>query len=184
MGLKDLFRRKKSTRLSSEAEDIVKKVAEEVFPGGWEQIQAETDRLYRLLGGKLEKDDVRLILTKSKSLISMADDKSKSRIIPSIIKYSTNKLSVQDAGIVYHALIGYADKPVIVIKTPSMEKGLEEQITWLTNKFGTKDRDWKAEQMIQDKAPDGRVFQILDVALADGSQETIVFDVTSYAGKH
>lgn len=184
MGLKDLFKRKKSTGLSPEDADIVKKVAEEIFPGGWKQIQAETDRLYRLLGGKLKKDDVRLVLTKSKSLISMAEDKSKARIVPSIINYSKNKLSLQDAGIVYHALVGYSDKPVITIKTSSMEKGLEEQITWLTNKFGTKDRDWKAEQMIQDKATDGRVFQIIDISLADGSQETIVFDVTSYAGKH
>lgn len=46
-----------------------------------------------------------------------------------------------------------------------------------------KDRDWKAEQMILDKATDGRVFQILDVSLAEGSQQTIVFDVTSHAGK-
>jgi hypothetical protein len=183
MGLMDLFKKKKAKELSPEAENILKKVADEVFPGGWKQIQAETDHLHRLLGGRLEKDDVRSVLTKSKSLISLTDDKSKARIVPSIINYSKNKLSVQDAGIIYHTLIGYSDKPTITIKASSVEAGLEEQVTWLTKKFGMKDKDWKIEQMIQNRATDGRVYQIADVLLTDGSQNTVVFDVTSYAGK-
>ncbi len=182
MGIKDQFRKRKSKGLSSGAENVIKKIAKEVFPGGWEQIQKETDHLHRLLSGRIEKDTVRSVLTKSKSLISITEDKSKARIVPSIINYSNNKLSVQDGGIVYHTLVGYSDKPTITIKASSVETGLEEQVTWLTKKFGMKDKDWRVEQMIQDRATDGRVYQIMDLLLTDGSQETIVFDVTSYAG--
>ncbi len=182
MGLRNLFKSRKSRGLSPEADKTVTKIVAEAFPGGEKQIEEETGRLYRLLGGRLEKGDVRLVLAKSKMLIFISDDKSKNRIVPSIINYSKNKLSKQDAGVVYHALVGYSDKPAIIITASSPETGLEEQVNWVTKKFGMKDKDWKAEQMIQDRAEDGRVFQILDISLTDGSQKSIVFDVTSYAG--
>ena len=183
MGLLNLFRRKNSAGSTKVVDGAVKKIASEVFPRGEQQIIEETDRLYTLLGGKLNKRDVRLILTKSKSLLFIADDKSKDRIVPSIVNYSKNKITMQEGGVVYHALIGYSHKTAILIDASSPVKGLEDQVNWLSEKFGEKDKEWKAEQMIQDQAKDGRVFQILDIALADGSKKTIIFDVTSYAGK-
>lgn len=183
MGLLNLFRRKNSASSANAVDGAVKKISGEIFPRGEQQIIEETDQLYTLLGGKLNKRDVRLILTKSKTLLFISDDKSKDRIVPSIINYSKNAITIQEAGVVYHTLLGYSRKTAILIDASSLATGLEDQVNWLTENFGEKDTEWKAEQMIQDRAKDGRVFQILDIALADGSKKTIIFDVTSYAGK-
>jgi len=183
MGLLNMFRRNKSAGTTKESDELVKKIADEVFPGGEKQILEETDTLFALLGGKIEKRDVRLILTKSKSLLFISDDKSKARVVPSIINYSKNKLTLQEGGVVYHALIGYSDKAAVIINATSVDQGIENQVNWLSEKFGEKDKEWSAEQVIQDRAKDGRIFQIFDIELADGSLQTIIFDITSYAGK-
>lgn len=84
MGLFDFLKQKKP-EMSPELQETMQKVSSMAFPGGSEQIEEETGQLHALLRGRLNKDEAKRLLTRTKALLIIAQDHSEERITHSIL---------------------------------------------------------------------------------------------------
>jgi len=98
--------KKKTTGLDSE----MKEMANLTFPGGYNQVQEESEALYALLRGKLSKSESESLLTRTKSLMVIAKDKSRARIAQSILNKTGGKLTPPEAELAYQFFAGISDE--------------------------------------------------------------------------
>ena len=92
MGLFDRFKSKKAEP-PGELEEMMRRMNAMAFPGGEAQIEKESDEIYKLLAGKVSREDAKYILTRSKSLLVISEDKSEQRIATSIHQSAGGKLT-------------------------------------------------------------------------------------------
>lgn len=80
---------------------------------------------------------------------------------------------------------GMGDSPgtaVIIRGAVDGFAGVEAEYRYLREKFGQQTRDWRLKrQLLQQKGD--RVFDVMHLELADGSQRTIYFDITEFFSK-
>ncbi len=151
MSLFGLFKSKKP-QLSTEAQDAAANVALMAFPGGEKQIAEETEQLHALLRGKLPKAEARQLLCRTKALLVIAQDKSETRIVPSIQVKADGKLTPHECKIVYQFLTGVLGplhegndgstrEKAVVINAMSSIVGIDAEYQWLSSRFGKEDHD-------------------------------------------
>ena len=88
----------------------MKEMANLTFPGGYSQVQEESEALYALLRGKLSKSESKSLLTRTKSLMVIAEDKSQARITRSILNKTGGKLTPREAELAYQFLAEISDE--------------------------------------------------------------------------
>jgi len=163
------------------------------FPGGQKQFEEETSQLYSMLCGKLTMDESAFLLRRTKALLIIAEDKSETRIVPSIRASTDGKLTEQEARMVYVFLTGISGpttsggdgssaEHAVVINVTSAPVGLSEEYAYIEKKCGHRDIDWTFKsQMLSSK--DEKAFDIISVTLQDGSSRIFWFDITAFYRK-
>src|SRR5262245_7954081 len=107
MGLFDFLKSKlRPQALPRELQAKMQWISLSAFPGGEEQIANESAQLQSLFRDKLTVDEAKDILTRAKNLLVIADDKSATRVVPSIVVYSNGKLTERDANMAYELMTG------------------------------------------------------------------------------
>ena len=107
MGIFDLFKSK--AHKNNDAEHAMINMAKMVFPGGYNQVELESEQLYSVLNGRLDRAEAKSLLSKTKALIFIAEDNSPERIISSILMKTNGKLTESDAMKVYNFLLKLLD---------------------------------------------------------------------------
>jgi hypothetical protein len=192
MGLFDLFKSKKQP-MPAEARDMAAKFVLMAFPGGESQVNEEAAQLHALLRGKLPKSTVRQLLCRTKALLIVAEDKSETRIVPSIQAKADGQLTLHECKIVYQFLTGVlgalleegdggTKESAVVINATSSIVGIDAEYQWLTTRFGKQDRDWKIDIRMQSD-DNGQSYEMFVIELSDGSSKTIYFDISSFYGR-
>lgn len=191
MSLFGLFKSKKP-KLSADVNEAGAQIAALAFPGGNKQIDEDAERLHSLLGGAIPKPLTKELLFKSKALLVIAQDKSESRILPSIQASAGDKLTAHQCNIVYQFITSSLDFPnrgndgstiarAVKLKATSAIAGITEEYTWLSARFGKKDHDWSIGDRWQDEI-DGKTIEIFALNFKDGSTKEVHFDISSVFG--
>jgi hypothetical protein len=159
-----------------------------------DQIQEETGQLHALLRGKLTKSEAKQLLTRTKALLIISDDKSKERIVPSIMNATGGKLTSHEASLAFQFFTGVSgdfyggrdgssQEQAVVINATSSSIGIHAEYQWLEKHFGKRDEDWTIERRMHGWAGDGRAFEAYEIKLADGTLKAIFFDISSFYGR-
>ena len=194
MGLLDFFKPKRKRNLPPELQKQMDMVPLMAFPGGEEQIREETDQLHALLRGKLSKDEARRLLKRTKTLLIIAQDKSKERIVPSIVNATGCKLTNHEASLAFQFFTGVSgdlygggegtsEEGAVIINATLSNIGIHAEYQWLEKKYGKRDEDWTVEIRMHGSSDDGRIFETFRVKLVDGTMKTVVFDISSFFGR-
>lgn len=194
MGLFDFLKPKQAPKLPPDLQKQMQRIALAAFPGGEKQIQEETAQLHALLRGKLTKDEAKKLLTRTKALLIISDDKSKERIVPSIVASTGNKLTHHEGVLAYQFFTGvsgdlYAGgdgstaQSAVVINATSSSAGINAEYKWIESRYGTRDKDWTIEMRMHGGSDDGKSYETFQIKLADGAPKTIVFDISSFYGR-
>lgn len=103
MGLLDLFKPK--PKVTDEPLRIMQEMAKKMFPNGYSDVERGGKDIAVILSGKLTEEKCRLLFTSVKSVMLIADDKSKARILQSIMMRGEGKITENDASLIYRYLI-------------------------------------------------------------------------------
>lgn len=77
---------------------------------------------------------------------------------------------------------GSPDTAVIIRGAADNVAGVAAEYRYLREKFGKQHQDWRLQrQALLQQA--GKVFDVMHLELANGSQQTIYFDITDFFGK-
>jgi hypothetical protein len=82
-----------------------------------------------------------------------------------------------------HEQNGESFEEAIVIQAQSSMDGVPKEYEWLEKRFGRQGQDW----VMRSQALSGhanRVYDIIAIQLADGSDKQIYFDITDFMGGH
>lgn len=194
MGLFNFLKPKQTPELPPDLQKQMQQIALAAFPGGDKQIQEETAQLHALLRGKLTKDEAKNLLTRTKALLIISDDKSKERIVPSIVASTGNKLTQHEGFLAYQFFTGvsgdlYAGndgsstQEAVVINATSSSVGIDAEYKWIESRYGAQDKDWTIEMRMHGGSDDGKSYETFHIKLADGTPKTIVFDISSFYGR-
>jgi hypothetical protein len=193
MSLFDFFK-PRSTPAAPATSAQLEAARKAMFPGGEPQIAAESAAIQQIAGGSLTFDDAKRILLRAKGLLFISQDKSASRIVPSIVNAANSKLSHFDASRIYHYLseltqarfaggTGTSVEDAVIILATSSVVGIDEEYNWLNDRFGKEGVGWKTETRMHGETDDGRMFETFHIRLADGTRKQVVFDISAFYGK-
>jgi hypothetical protein len=194
MGLFDFFKPKQKTAIPHGAEKVLQQVAFAAFPGGNKQIEEEALQLHALLRGKLSKDEAKKLLTRTKALLVISEDKSKERIVPSIVISTGNKLTEHEGFLAYQFFTGVSgdlygggdgssESSAVVVNATSNSVGIQAEYKWIESKYGPKEKAWTIQMRTHGTSEGGKSYETFNIKLADGSLETVVFDISSFYGR-
>jgi hypothetical protein len=183
----------RKSELSPELKDAVQHMERLTFPGGQQQIEAETDALQSLLGGKLSKEEARFLLRRTKALLVLSQDKSETRVVPSIMFSVDGKLSREEAQRVYAHLTGISGpltsggdgscaEQAVAINTTSALVGVAEEYAYIERICGKRDADYTLEMQMQ-ITQNARNYDVIYVKIKAGTQREFWFDITSFFGR-
>jgi hypothetical protein len=80
-----------------------------------------------------------------------------------------------------HEPDGESIEEAVVIQAQSSMDGVPKEYEWLAKRFGRQGQDW----IMRSQALSGhanRVYDIITIQLADGSEKQIYFDITGFMG--
>jgi hypothetical protein len=194
MGFFDFLRPKRNPAIPAGAEEALKQVAFAAFPGGPKQIEEETLQLHALLRGKLSKEEAKRLLTRTKALLVISEDKSKERIVPSIVISSGNKLTEHEGFLAYQFFTGISgdlygggdgssETSAVVINATSSSVGIQAEYKWIETKYGPREKAWTVEMRMHGSSKDGKSYETFNIKLSDGTLKTVVFDISSFYGR-
>lgn len=77
---------------------------------------------------------------------------------------------------------GESIETAIIIEADSTAQGIPMEYAWLEEHFGERGRDWEflMQALLQHEE---RSYDRLDIRLADGTDKSVYFDITSFFGK-
>jgi hypothetical protein len=191
MGFFDFLKPK--PKLPPEIVDKLKEINAIAFPGGQKQIDEETSQLHTLLRGRLNKEESGKLLRGTKRLLIIAQDKSEARIIESILRSTSGKLTQHEARLVYTFLTGTSGptttggdgssaEKAVVINATSSGIGVSAEYDYVERVCGKRDVDYTlGMQML--RSQNGRDYDVLEIKMKDGSTRYFWFDITSFYGK-
>ncbi len=82
-----------------------------------------------------------------------------------------------------HEQSGESFEEAVVIQAQSSADGVPKEYEWLEKRFGRQGQGWVTRsQALSGHA--NRVYDIITIQLADGSDRQIYFDITSFMGGH
>jgi hypothetical protein len=191
MGLFDFLKPKQTQKQSPDLKKQMQKIALAAFPGGEKQIQEETGQLYALSRGKLTKDEAKRLLTRTKAILTISKDKSKERIVPSIIASTGNKLTPHEGFLAYQFFTGVSGdifaggdgsstEQAVVINATSSLVGIDAEYKWIESRYGALDKDWIVEMRMHGGSDEGKSYETFHIKLSDGTSKAIVFDISSF----
>lgn len=103
MGIFDLFKQK--PKVSDESQRTMQKMAKKMFPNGYSDVERGGKDIAGILFGKLSEEKCRALFSSVKSLMLIAEDKSKTRILQSILMRGEGKITDNEASLIYRYLI-------------------------------------------------------------------------------
>jgi len=77
---------------------------------------------------------------------------------------------------------GESFEDAIVIQATSSADGVPKEYEWLEKRFGRRNRDWEMKGQFLTQH-DNRMYDVIEIRLADGSEKAIHFDVSGFFGK-
>lgn len=192
MGLFDFLKQKKP-EMSPELQETMQKVSSMAFPGGSEQIEEETGQLHALLRGRLNKDEAKRLLTRTKALLIIAHDHSEERITHSILAATGGKLTQHEARLVFQFLTGRSGPlhsggdgssrdTAVVINATSSITGIRAEYEWIEARYGQQNTEWTVKTRFHGGHA-GKAFETFVIELRDGAERTIHFDISSFYGR-
>jgi hypothetical protein len=81
---------------------------------------------------------------------------------------------------------GSSPHEAIVINASSSATGISAEYKWLESRYGSLNKDWEIIVRMHGSVDGirGKTFEFFDIKLADGTEKTIVFDISSFFGRH
>jgi hypothetical protein len=137
--------------------------------------------------------EARTLVRRTKSILVIVEDKSEPRIVESILGSTGDKLTEQEAHLVYEFLTGVSasakaggdgssPETAVVITASSSPAGIAQEYSYLERVCGERGVAWKlAKQMLISQ--DRREYDCLCIEMSDGSRRDYWFDITSFYGK-
>lgn len=194
MGIFDRFGRWNRRRNLDRA---VFEAARAAFPEGHRQFLEESQVVLQIIGPSFTIEDAGRILSRTKAMMAIARDKSRTRIVASMMNAHPG-LKIQAAHEVYsflssiiggdgpEATVGHdggaARSPedgVIVISNVSRIRGIDEEYAWIEARHGKRGRDWDlVMQML--KSDGDRSYDVLTISTSSGEEHEITFDITAF----
>jgi len=192
MGFFDFLKPKQKTNPALDA--MMQKVALVAFPGGPAQIREESLQLHALLGGRLSHDEAGHLLRKTKALLVISEDKSDDRIVRSILLTTNGKLTSHEAKLVYVFLTGISGprhsggdgsspEKAVIINATSTVAGIAAEYSWIEERYGKRDVAWTVRMRSHGTRPDGKSIETFVIALANGAELGIHFDISAFYGR-
>lgn len=74
------------------------------------------------------------------------------------------------------------ERAVIIRGVSNHVLGVESEYLFLTQKFGQRGIDWNLERQTL-LTPGNRAYDEMSIKLSDGTERTIIFDITEFFGK-
>jgi uncharacterized short protein YbdD (DUF466 family) len=93
MGLFDVFKSPEEKKM----EELMRKMQQQIFPGGNTQMEKEINDVRALLNFKYSKEDIKQTYVHAAAMYFIADDKSPQSIITSILHNKTSVVTKEDA---------------------------------------------------------------------------------------
>ena len=142
----------------------------------------------------MSKNEARHLLRRTKILLIISQDKSKERIVPSIVNATGCKLTNHEASLAFQFFTGVSEdlygggegtseEDAVIINATLSNTGIHAEYQWLEKQYGKRDEDWTVEIRIHGSSEDGRIIETFSIKLADGTMKTVVFDISSFFGR-
>ncbi|MCY3817866.1 MAG: hypothetical protein OXH52_00675 [Gammaproteobacteria bacterium] len=191
-------------------EEVFRKAARAVFPGGQRQIDAEAAELFARLEQRVSLDEARQILIHAKGRVfiglqapSRSEDTAK-HCVESIRVRAGGALDEAMARDVYefvvqrmiegaqakgHVVGGAGSLSgtqarqadhVVEVGASTARAGIDFEYRWLERHFGTRDKDWSIMERTHGWADDGNAYEIFTVSTREGDRKVISFDISSF----
>jgi len=93
VGLFNIFKSKQQRA----ADDAMKQVGAQIFPGGAADVQRDCERVGRIISGKLAPDALRGFVTGCKTLIAISDTHTEESFVRSFVIRSENRITPEEA---------------------------------------------------------------------------------------
>ena len=79
---------------------------------------------------------------------------------------------------------GLSKEYAIVITASDHQEGIAQEFSYLSDKFGERNKDWNLLQqaLVQD-GDTNKIFDVLNIELQTGEKKEIFFDITNFFGK-
>lgn len=191
MGIFDFFKGK--SKAESEVDELREKLMKEVFPGGSAEVTKYAQSIKKIFNDKLTQSECEAFVRGSKTVIHIAEDKTPERIVPSMMHRSKGKVTEEEAYQAYIYLsnggISYSggdglnrNNPIIITASTSL-MGIPAEYAYLKKQFGEEGKDWEMTTKLLLKSDQGRQVEAFALKLANGSEVTVYFDITSFFGK-
>lgn len=203
-----MFWRKR--RKARAVEDVFRKAALAVFPGGQRQIDAEAAELFARLDHRVSLDEARQILihAKGRAFIGLQapspSEDSARRCVESIRVRAGGALDdamardvyefvvqrmIEGAGANGH-VVGTAKllrgtqarqaDHVVEVDASTVRAGIDFEYRWLERHFGVRDKDWSIVERTHGWADDGKAYEMFTVSTRGGDQRVISFEISSF----
>lgn len=172
-------------------------VARAAFPGGHEQYLSESEMVLEIVGPPYTMEDAGRILARTKSLMITAKDKSRTRIVGSMM-IAHRGLQIHAANEIYSLLCELlegespdesapdgdycsdeSEDDVIIINSKSRRAGIAEEYAWVEEHHGQRGRDWELVTQMY-KTEGDRSYDVLFIRTSCDEEITITFDVTAF----
>lgn len=201
------WRRRKQARA---AEEVFRKAALAIFPGGRRQIDVEAAELFAQLGGRVSLDEARQILTHAKGRVFIGLqspsggedtarccvesiraraggilDEAMAREVYGFVVQSLVEGAQQQGHVVGDAEPLRADEArngdhVVEVPVRTARAGVDFEYRWLERHFGLRDEDWSVVGRTHGWADDGKAYEIFTVTTTEGGERVISFEISSF----
>ncbi len=191
MGFFDFLKGKSKEEL--ELDKLRAKLMDDVFPGGNAEVTKYAQTIKAIFNDKLNISECEAFVRGSKTLIHITDDKTSERIVPSMMHRAEGKVTEEEAyqaylylsngGISYSGGDGLSKTNPIIITASTSLMGIPAEYGYLKKQFGDEGADWEMTLKLLLKSDQGRQIESFVLKLANGSEVTVFFDITSFFGK-
>ena len=199
MGLFDWFRRPSPEQVM---QGELRRLAPTLFPGGHEEITSVGRKICAFLDNRIPAEAASKLYASTKYLAHTSTDKSKARVVAYIQRQGMGRIAADDASEIYDRFIanqgaspgtaatgrsqssvdtpdGTARERAIVIRATSSIDGIDAEYRWLESRFGKQGRDWTIDTRMNG-TEGSKSYETFFVRLANGEEQTIHFDISSF----
>ena len=78
---------------------------------------------------------------------------------------------------------GTSEDPIKIAGVSTNFEAIQAEYEYLSQKFGSRQKDWRLETQALIKAPNGRMCDLMTIVLADGTKVELWFDINDFLGK-
>ncbi len=78
---------------------------------------------------------------------------------------------------------GSDESTAVVIQAGNTFEGIAAENKWLEKNFGERGKGWTKGDQSCRSSESGRMYDVIEIELADGTRREVIFDITSFFGK-